>query len=221
MSSRAPLWPPAGANGTSECRKKSAIFGRNRAVAHVSWPHSIYQEHLRMRASSMQNSPPTDPGLGKREAIQVGISAHLHDRYAALIEEHGNLADAFGIAEQEIHDCYEEALQAYRRGDYLLASQDFSLLTFVNPKEGQLHLATGNALQQLGEYAEALQYFSAAVKLMPADPGAWFRVAECQAALSQRGEACDTLRQCLNLCTAGNVRPDLYPHAKALLDQLL
>ncbi len=174
-----------------------------------------------MHALPMQNSPSPDPGLGERDAIQADLSADLQDRYAALIAEHGNLADAFGIAEQEIHDCYDEALQAYRRGDYLLASHGFSLLTFVNPNEGLLHLATGNARQQLGEYAEALQYFSAAAELLPADPGAWFRIAECHVALSQPEEACDALRQCLNLCAAGHERPDLYPHAKALLDQLL
>ncbi|PTB21283.1 hypothetical protein C9I57_06320 [Trinickia symbiotica] len=142
-------------------------------------------------------------------------------QYAALIEKHGNLADLLGIADHEMEDCYQEALKSYYDGDYLFASRYFSALTFVNPLDGELHLATGNAMQQLGEHSAALQYFSAAARQLPADPGAWFRVSECQVALSQYDEARDTLRHCLSLCATSNARPGLYPHAKALMEQLL
>lgn len=159
--------------------------------------------------------------LSIRDSIAQDNHATFIEEYEALIEEHGNLADAFGIAEPDIDHHYQEALQAYHSGDYSLAFHYFSLLTFINPNEGQLHLATGNALQQLGEHATALQYFLAAVERLPGDPGAWFRVAECQVALSRYEEGCESVRECLNLCATSIARPGLYPQAKALMDQLL
>jgi tetratricopeptide (TPR) repeat protein len=169
----------------------------------------------------MQNSIPFDYREDKRGLIPQVNHAGFYEHYAALIEEHGNLATVFGVAEQDMYDCYQEALQAYHDGDYLLASHYFSLLTFLNPQDGQLYLATGNAQQQLGEHARALQYFSAAAERLPVDPGVWFRLAECQVALSQYEEGRESLRQCLSLYATDNARPGLYSHAKALMDQLL
>lgn len=149
-----------------------------------------------------------------------GEGAFLEE-YAALVEEHGDLIGVLGIATQDVDACYRDGLHAYHGGDHRLASHHFSLLTFLNPRDGQLHLATGSAMQQLGEHQTALAYFSAAAELMPEDPGPWFRMAESQVALSHDEAARDSLRRCLALCTSTSGRPGLHAHAQVLLDRLL
>jgi tetratricopeptide (TPR) repeat protein len=159
--------------------------------------------------------------MSNLKAIDQNNDPISPEQYVALIEEHGNLAGIAGFTEQDVNDRYYEALEAYNRGDYPLASQQFSLLTLLNPKDGELQLATGSALQQIGEHDRALEHFLAAAELLPADAGVWFRVAECQISISKLEEARDSLRECLNLCCTSSERPGLYEHAKALMDQLI
>ncbi|GLU33918.1 tetratricopeptide repeat protein [Trinickia caryophylli] len=147
--------------------------------------------------------------------------AALVEQYAALVEAHGDLTEAFGIAAQDIDASYQDGMHAYRSGEYQLASRHFSSLAFLNPRDGQLHLAAGSAMQQLGAHEAALAYFSAAAELMPDDPGTWFRLAESQVALSHDEAGRESLRRCLSLCASGNVRPGLHAHAEALMDRLL
>ena len=142
------------------------------------------------------------------------------ERYAELIAKHGSLKAPLQITDQEMIDAYEQALDAYNRGDYESAARQFAPLTLIDPQEADLHLATGNALQQLGEHQLALGHFSAAAALSPSDPGPVFRMAECQLALSMDHDARETLRECLRLCADDSRRPGLHQQACALMETL-
>jgi type III secretion system low calcium response chaperone LcrH/SycD len=142
------------------------------------------------------------------------------EQYAEAIAQHGTLKEPLEITDQEMIDAYEQALEAYNQGDYESAVRQFTTLTLIDPQEADLHLATGNALQQLGEHRLAFGHFSAAATLSPADPGPLFRIAECQLALSMDHEARETLRECLRLCAADTSRPGLHQQACALMETL-
>jgi len=142
-------------------------------------------------------------------------------QYTEFIATHGSLKEPLEITDQEMIDAYQEALEAYNRGDYETAVRQFGALTLIDPQEADLHLATGNAFQQLGEHQLALNHFCAAAQLSPADPGPVFRMAECQLALSMDHEARETLRECLRLCATNTHRPGLHQHACALMETLL
>lgn len=142
------------------------------------------------------------------------------EQYAEIIAKHGSLKEPLQITDQEMMDAYEQALEAYNQGDYEAAVRQFAPLALIDPQAPDLHLATGNALQQLGEHQLALGHFSAAAALSPADPGPVFRMAECQLALSQDHEARETLRECLSLCAQDATRPGLHQQACALMETL-
>ncbi|MBV8045960.1 MAG: hypothetical protein JO171_02320 [Paludibacterium sp.] len=165
---------------------------------------------------------PVFPGaLCQKYAVTAALDDEVFaDDYLALLDGHANLADALALAPQDMAACYREGAEAYQAGEYSTAARAFFLLTFLRPDDGQLHLALGSALQQLGESASALMHFSSAADLSPQDPGALFRVAECQASLEEREGAREALRRCLDLCATHATAPGLYQRASALMDQL-
>ena len=144
----------------------------------------------------------------------------LAELAAPALNGANSLANSLKITPPMLDVLYRRGYDAYQAGDYTAAHADFCLLVLFQPHDYRFQLACGSALQQLEQFPLALAFFSRAAELNPSDPGAPFRMAECQLALDEIGAAQYALHTCLSLSEGSNDFHELSQQARLLIDHL-
>jgi Flp pilus assembly protein TadD len=151
------------------------------------------------------------PGLTpEQNAALLQLSQTLLDAKSVLESQHGLTAEHFALL-------YERGLSAYHNRDFHGARADFAKVLQYRPLEARYHMAFASALQQLGEYRNALLFFTLAAQLRADDPGAVYRIAECLIELDDAEGA----RQALQLSRALCRQDAQYASLSVQADQLL
>lgn len=132
------------------------------------------------------------------------MSPEEFDNLWAQINQHltqgGTLGDLRGFTAKEYEAMFLVGHTLYGQGKYSDAEQVFAFLVMNNPYDRRFAQALGSAKQMLGQYADAIGYYSLASMFEMTDPVPTFHTAECLAALGQADDAQDALRTVVTHC---------------------
>lgn len=137
-------------------------------------------------------------------AAQSPMSPEEFEKLWAHVSEHltrgGTLGDLRGFTAKEYEAMFLVGHTLYGQGKYQDAEQVFAFLVMNNPYDRRFAQALGSAKQMLGQYADAIGYYSLASMFEMSDPVPTFHTAECLAALGQTDDAQDALRMVVSHC---------------------
>lgn len=136
-----------------------------------------------------------------------------------LLSQGGSLGTVFGYTDDEYEALYALGHNHYEQQRYLDAAKCFCFLVAHKSFEPRYMAAFASCMQMLGQYQEAIQYYSLVSVLDLEDPLPTFHTAECFIAL----EMPELAREALALVVAQCLQPhlqELSQRAQALLDLL-
>lgn len=136
-----------------------------------------------------------------------------------LLSQGGSLGTIFGYTDDEYEALYALGHNHYGQQRYLDAAKCFGFLVANRAVEPRYMAAFASCMQMLGQYQEAIQYYSLASVLDLEDPLPTFHTAECFIALEMPEQA----REALALVVAQCLQPSLQElgqRARALLELL-
>lgn len=114
-----------------------------------------------------------------------------------------------------VYEWYQRGLSLLRSGDAHAAATLLERAVDAEPDKGSLLEALGRAYYASRRFAEALEQFSSALELNPANDYAHFGAGLCLARLGRHGEALGHLKM------ATVMRPDVEDYENALARQEL
>ena len=130
-------------------------------------------------------------------AANTAFSAEeLEDLWANVhthLTQGGTLGDLRGLTAKEYEAMFLVGHTLYGQKRYEDAEQVFAFLVMNNPYDRRFAQALGSAKQMLGQYADAIGYYSIASMFEMTDPVPTFHTAECLAALGKPEDALDAL----------------------------
>ncbi len=123
------------------------------------------------------------------EAQQDQLWAHVH----AHLTQGGTLGELRGFTDKEYEAFFLVGHTLYGQKKYAEAEQVFAFLVMNNPYDRRFAQALGSAKQMLGQFADAIGYYSVASMMEMTDPVPTFHTAECLAALGHTPDAIEAL----------------------------
>lgn len=125
--------------------------------------------------------------LSPEELEDLWATVHTH------LTRGGTLGDLRGLTAKEYEAMFLVGHTLYGQKRYEDAEQVFAFLVMNNPYDRRFSQALGSAKQMLGQYADAISYYSIASLFEMTDPVPTFHTAECLAALGKPEDALDAL----------------------------
>lgn len=125
--------------------------------------------------------------LSPEELDDLWATVHAH------LTRGGTLGDLRGLTAKEYEAMFLVGHTLYGQKRYEDAEQVFAFLVMNNPYDRRFAQALGSAKQMLGQYADAIGYYSIASMFEMTDPVPTFHTAECLAALGKPEDALDAL----------------------------
>jgi type III secretion system low calcium response chaperone LcrH/SycD len=120
------------------------------------------------------------------------------ESYIAKASEHfaagGTLGDLHGMTDRDYEAMYAVAHGMYAQERYRDAQKLFDFLVACNPFDRRFHQALASTHQMIGDYEQAISYYSMASVMDMKDPTPTFHTAECLAALGRVAEAKEALQ---------------------------
>lgn len=130
-------------------------------------------------------------------AANAPLTADQLDNLWAQVHAHltggGTIGELRGLTAKEYEAMFLVGHTLYGQKRYEDAEQVFAFLVMNNPYDRRFAQALGSAKQMLGQFADAIGYYSIASMFEMTDPVPTFHTAECLAALGKPEDAMDAL----------------------------
>lgn len=117
---------------------------------------------------------------GNATTIDLDVADEITD---SILYEGYTLGDYMEVTEDELEAGYAAAYNMMNSGQYQMAERLFGSLCALDHYDPRFLLGVGTCRQQLGQYAEAVAAYSAAVLLDVESPVYPIRAAECYLAM--------------------------------------
>jgi type III secretion system low calcium response chaperone LcrH/SycD len=141
----------------------------------------------------------------------------LWDRVVGHLMQGGTLGEVRGLTPQHYEAMYFIGHNLYGQSKFKEAATVFAFLAMNNPYDRRFAQALGSCKQMLGEFEQAITWYSAASVFDMTDPLPTFHTAECLAALGQLGDARDALDIVIKHCRTDR-HDAVKTRATAMLD---
>ena len=140
----------------------------------------------------------------------------LQEKFVEFLGLGGTLAQAQDHDETYLESLYSVGHNLYSNTQYLDAKMIFGYLSLQNHREPRYMNAYASSLQMLGDFKEAIKFYSIASLIDIEDPLPTFYTAECMLALDYVTEAREALGFVLEQCDAPE-HAELKVRAEAML----
>ena len=117
----------------------------------------------------------------------------------ALLNHAVTLADANGVADDDLESLYAVAYGHLADGRAADALDDLLRLVMLDPWDSRFQFAYGLALQLLEQYEAAAQHHAQALLMDATNAGIALRIGECLEAQGELHDAADAMRACIAL----------------------
>jgi len=148
---------------------------------------------------------PDELSLGDWHMSTVTLTEEQQENLWAKVHAHltqgGTLGELRGFTEKEYEALFLVGHTLYGQKKYADAEQVFAFLVMNNPYDRRFAQALGSAKQMLGQFADAIGYYSVASMMEMTDPVPTFHTAECLAALGHTQDAMEALGFAIKHCT--------------------
>lgn len=162
----------------------------------------------------MDQTKPLEPGSSETDNP---AGEALWDQVVAHISKGGTLGELRGLTPQHYEAMYFIGHNLYGQSKFKEAATVFAFLAMNNPYDRRFAQALGSCKQMLGEYAQAITWYSASSILDMTDPVPTFHTAECLAAMGQLEDARDALDMVVKHCRTAK-HDALKARANAMLE---
>jgi type III secretion system low calcium response chaperone LcrH/SycD len=157
------------------------------------------------------------PAQPRESATDNPAGEALWDQVVAHIAQGGTLGELRGLTPQHYEAMYFIGHNLYGQSKFKEAATVFAFLAMNNPYDRRFSQALGSCKQMLGEYAQAITWYSASSVLDMTDPVPTFHTAECLAAMGQLDDARDALDMVVKHCRTAK-HDALKARAQAMLE---
>ncbi|MCR9885475.1 SycD/LcrH family type III secretion system chaperone VcrH [Vibrio alginolyticus] len=136
----------------------------------------------------------------------------------SFLEEGGTLKMLHDVSQDTIEHIYAVGYNFFQLGKIEQAAKVFQLLSMLDHYQARFFIGLGAALQELGEYLQAIDAYSYAALVDVNDPRPPFHSAECHLKLEQLTEAESGFYSAKEMSAGKSQYADLHERAGIMLE---